>query len=59
VRGAGAKLITSITVFGTATIVFSRSSTLSISALALAVPGAADMISVVIRSTLVQRNTPD
>ncbi|MDO6584716.1 MFS transporter [Salipiger sp. 1_MG-2023] len=57
--GAGAKLFWSIAVFGIATVVFALSANLWLSVLALAVLGGADMISVVIRASLVQLNTPD
>jgi MFS family permease len=45
--------------FGLATIVFAISRSFVLSTLALAVLGAMDMISVVIRQTLVQLHTPD
>ncbi|MDB5369393.1 MAG: putative rane protein [Roseomonas sp.] len=45
--------------FGCATIVFGLSTWLPLSALALGAPGAADVVSVVVRSTLVQLRTPD
>jgi hypothetical protein len=46
-------------VFGLATIVFALSRDIWLSMLALAVLGAADMISVFIRQTLIQIVTPD
>jgi hypothetical protein len=46
-------------VFGLGTIVFGLSQSLWLSLIALAVLGGADMISVAIRSGLVQLNTPD
>ncbi|HTQ03236.1 MAG TPA: MFS transporter [Polyangiaceae bacterium] len=45
--------------FGVATIVFGVSKNLALSAAALAVAGAADMVSVYIRHSLVQLETPD
>ncbi len=58
-RHAGAILFGSVAVFGVATIVFGLSKSLLVSVLALTVLGAADMISVVLRSTVVQLATPD
>lgn len=46
-------------VFGLATIVFGLSEYLWLTALALAVAGGVDMISVYVRQTLIQLNTPD
>ena len=48
-----------VAIFGVATIVFGLSQHLILSLIALFVLGASDMISVVIRSTLVQLETPD
>jgi hypothetical protein len=45
--------------FGVFTVVFGLSRNLPISLLALALTGACDMVSVVIRSTMVQLGTPD
>ena len=58
-RGAGHRLIGSVAVFGLSMGVFALSTSVALSMLALAVSGAADMISVVIRQTLVQLETPD
>lgn len=58
-RRVGARMLTAVAVFGVATIVFALSRSFALSVLALAVLGAADMISVVIRSALVQLETPD
>ena len=55
----GKIMFASVAVFGLATIVFGLSTNLFVSLGALTVLGAADMISVVIRSTLVQLETPD
>jgi hypothetical protein len=46
-------------VFGAATIVFGVSQSFAVSLVALVVLGASDMISVVIRQSLVQLQTPD
>ncbi len=58
-RGAGLKMFQAVIVFGVATVVFGASRNLWISLLALAVMGAADTVSVVVRSSLVQLATPD
>nr|WP_245643728.1 MFS transporter [Paraburkholderia oxyphila] len=58
-RRVGVTLLASIGVFGLATVVFGISTRLWLSMLALIVTGAADMVSVVIRQTLVQLETPD
>lgn len=52
-------LLTAVAVFGAATVVFGLSGSFWLSLLALAVTGAADNISVVIRQTLVQVETPN
>ena len=58
-RRSGRALLAAVAVFGAAMGVFGLSTTLLLSLLALAVSGAADMISIVIRSSLVQLETPD
>lgn len=58
-RHVGRKLLLSVGVFGLAIVVFALSTSFWLSMLALAVSGAADMVSVVIRQTLVQLETPD
>jgi MFS family permease len=58
-RGAGHRLIGAVAVFGLAMGVFALSTSVALSMAALAVSGAADMVSVVIRQTLVQLETPD
>lgn len=59
IRGrAGAIMLWSVMVFGVATIVFGLSRNLMLSLLTLFFIGAADVISVVIRGTLVQLTTP-
>ncbi|WP_298924084.1 MFS transporter [uncultured Ramlibacter sp.] len=58
-RRVGHKLLAAVAVFGVATIVFGLSPWFWLSLVALAVSGAADMVSVVVRQTLVQLETPD
>ncbi|MEP6791531.1 MAG: MFS transporter [Ramlibacter sp.] len=58
-RRIGRKLLGAVAVFGAATLVFGFSTSFLLSLAALAVTGAADMVSVVIRQTLVQLETPD
>ncbi len=55
---AGPIMLMAVGVFGVATIVFGMSKSFWLSLAALVVVGASDMISVVIRSTLVQISTP-
>jgi MFS family permease len=55
----GPKLFAAVGVYGLATLAFGLSTELAWSLVALAVTGAADMVSVVIRQTLVQLETPD
>ena len=58
-RRIGHKLLGAVAVFGIATIVFGLSTNMALSLVALCVSGAADMVNVVIRQTLVQLETPD
>ncbi|MDE2080621.1 MAG: MFS transporter [Burkholderiales bacterium] len=58
-RRTGPLLLGAIAVYGAATLAFGLSTRFVPSMLALAVTGAADMVSVVIRQTLVQLETPD
>jgi len=58
-RHAGHKLLAAVGIFGVATVVFGLSTSFPLSLAALAVLGAADMVSVVLRQTLVQTSTPD
>ena len=58
-RHVGQRLFASVTVFGLATLVFGVSADLWLSLAALFVLGAADMVNVVIRMTIVQLETPD
>jgi len=55
----GLIMFASVAVFGLSTIVFGLSTSLVTSAIALVMLGASDMVSVVIRQTLVQLATPD
>ncbi len=56
---AGLVMFAGVAVFGVATLVFGLSKSLWLSVGALAVLGAADMLSVYVRQTLVQLTTPD
>jgi hypothetical protein len=58
-RHTGPLMLGSVAVFGLATLAFGLSTSMTFSMFALAVSGAADMVSVVIRQTLVQLETPD
>ncbi|HWP27867.1 MAG TPA: MFS transporter [Xanthobacteraceae bacterium] len=58
-RHIGRVIFGAVAVFGVAVIVFSMSRSFELSIAALTVLGAADMVSVVIRQTLVQLETPD
>jgi MFS family permease len=58
-KSVGKTLFGAIAVYGLATMVFALSSNLVLSLLALMVIGGSDVISMVIRSSLVQLQTPD
>ncbi|MDP9243452.1 MAG: MFS transporter [Chloroflexota bacterium] len=58
-RGVGGWMFGCVAGFGLATVVFGLSSSFPLSMFALAVLGAADMVSVYIRHLLVQLETPD
>jgi MFS family permease len=58
-RRVGHKLLMAVGVYGLAMMLFGASTSFGLSMLALAVSGAADMVSVVVRQTLVQLETPD
>lgn len=58
-HNVGVKMLWSVAVFGLCTIGFGLSQSFGLSLLFLAVLGAADMLSVFVRSSLVQLNTPD
>jgi MFS family permease len=58
-RHAGRRMFAGVATFGVATIVLGLSRSLALSLAALVVLGAADMLSVVVRQSLFQLNTPD
>ena len=58
-RRAGRVLLVAVAIYGGSTVVFGLSTVFALSWLALCVGGAADMVSVVIRQSLVQLDTPD
>jgi MFS family permease len=58
-RRMGMRMFRAVIIFGVATVVFALSRSLWLSIGALAVLGAADMVSMVIRIALVQLSTPD
>ncbi len=58
-QGVGFRLFLSVAIFGIGTIVFALSNSFWLSLASLAVLGAADCVSVVIRQALVQLETPD
>jgi len=58
-RGVGRIMFACVTLYGVMTIVFALSTSFYLSMAVLAVLGVADMVSVVIRQTLIQVETPD
>jgi MFS family permease len=56
---AGLKMFAAVGIYGLSTLVFALSRSMVLSAAALAILGAADMVSVFVRQTLVQIVTPD
>ena len=58
-RGAGRVMLACVAGFGMATVVFALSTSFWLSLLALVAAGGFDMVSMVIRQTLVQLTTPD
>ena len=58
-RHVGHRMLIAVTIYGAATVVFGLSPWLPLTAAALTAIGAADVVSVVVRSTLVQTATPD
>lgn len=58
-RKVGHRMLIAVTVYGAATVVFGLSHWLPLTAAALMAIGGADVVSVVVRSTLVQTATPD
>ncbi len=59
VRNVGVKMLWSVAAFGLTTLIFGLSESFPLSLAMLALLGAADSVSVFIRNTLVQLNTPD
>jgi MFS family permease len=58
-RRVGARLLASVAGFGACMVVFGLSTSFLLSLIVLAVSGGLDMVSVVVRQTLVQLETPD
>ncbi|MFZ4744191.1 MAG: MFS transporter [Limnohabitans sp.] len=58
-RQVGAKLMVAIAIYGASMLVFGLSTQFAVSLCALVVSGAADMVNVVVRHTLVQMDTPE
>ena len=57
-RGAGMTMLACVGIFGAATVVFGLSKSIWLSSAALVVVGASDMVSVVVRSSILQLATP-
>ena len=57
-RRAGATMLTCVAIFGAATVVFGLSKSMWLSLIALFFVGASDMVSVVVRSSILQLATP-
>lgn len=55
----GPKMLGSVLIYGTATVIFGLSTSMPLSLIALAVAGASDMFSVYIRQSLITLYTPD
>ncbi|MCC6192949.1 MAG: MFS transporter [Burkholderiales bacterium] len=58
-RHAGRRMFVAVAIYGVSMIVFALSRDFTLSLVALAIGGGADMVSVVVRQTLVQLDTPD
>ena len=58
-REVGTKMLVAVVVYGVATVGFGLSGHFTLSLLWLVLLGAADMVSVFVRSSLIQLNTPD
>jgi len=58
-KNVGRRMMIACAIFGMATVVFSLSTDIVLSIVCLAILGAADTVSVVVRSSLVQLMTPD
>jgi MFS family permease len=57
-RRAGALMLTCVAIFGACTVLFGLSKSLPLSLFALFIVGASDMVSVVVRSSILQLGTP-
>src|SRR5690242_2186368 len=57
-RGAGWMMLSCVGIFGAATVVFGLSKSMWVSLIALVIVGGSDMVSVVIRSSILQLATP-
>jgi MFS family permease len=57
--GAGKKMLVAVGIYGLATAAFGFSTSLALSMVLLAILGGADQVSVVVRHTMVQSETPD
>lgn len=57
-RKAGKLMLICVAIYGTATVIFGLSRTMWVSLLALVIVGASDMVSVVIRASILQLATP-
>ncbi|WP_206370330.1 MFS transporter [Solimonas marina] len=55
----GVKMLMAVAIYGVATVVFGLSRMMPLSLICLAVLGAADMLSVYVRQSLIQMSTPD
>ena len=58
-HGVGTKMFAAVAIFGVAVIIFGLSTSFAVSLLALFVLGASDLVSVNVRSALIQLSTPD
>lgn len=58
-QGVGVKMLAAVGVFGFAILIFGVSRSILLSLITLSVAGAADMVSVFIRQTLIQLSTPN
>jgi hypothetical protein len=58
-RKAGMSMLASVLAFGLATIAFGISKSFAVSLLMLVLTGATDMVSVIVRHTMIQLSTPD
>lgn len=58
-KAAGLKMFIGVAIYGVATIAFAVSTSFPLAMISLAILGAADMVSVVVRQTIVPLHTPD